>query len=200
MELVIKNGSNGNTAFVDSSKRLHTYSVTETASRYASETGDSFNINTGIINLTSDSKSAILYVKNNESRDMIIEGIYYLIGNSTGGTGDVLISVLRNPTAGTIVSGASDVEIKGVNRNFGSSKTLSADMYKGAEGNTLTDGDKVIETILNQSPQRVFINAGDIILQKGSSIGIEITPASSNTDVDVEAALSVHLYDSNANS
>jgi len=150
-----------------------------------------YNVNTGVVNLTSANKSAILYFKNTGINPIEIESLFYLIGNSTGGTGDMLISVLRNPTAGTIVSTASDVEMN-QNRNFASSNQLTANAYKGAEGNTFTDGDKVIESIFNQSPSRAAISVGIIRLEKGNSIGIDITPGTSNTSLDVEFAISLY--------
>jgi hypothetical protein len=178
---------------VDEKNRLRTFSITETESSNASIFGDSYNVNTGIINLTSANKSAVFYVKNNGDDDLIIDTLFYLIGNSTSGTGDVLISVLRNPTTGTIIDNAVDMEMAGVNRNFGSSKTLTADFYKGDEGNTFTNGVKVIESIFNQSPTRSAISVGALVIPKGSSIGVDMTPATGNTNLDVEFAASIYL-------
>ena len=191
--MIIESGQgNGDKAGVTSDNRLKTDGITFNRAEQAVEDGDGYNINTGTINLTSANKSAVLYVKNTGDDPLIIANIIYLIGNSTGGSGDVIVTVLRNPTAGTIVSGATDVEMAGVNRNFGSSKTLSALMYKGAEGNTLTDGDKILETILDQTPQRVPLSGvGPLDLPKGSSIGFDFTPATSNTSVNIQVALDV---------
>ena len=47
--------------------------------------------------------------------------------------------MLRNPTAGTIVSGASAVAMN-ANRNFGSANTATAAIYSGKVGGTLTGG------------------------------------------------------------
>lgn len=179
---------------VDSNNRMHTYSVIESSSAYASESGNAYNFNTGSITLTSASKSGVFYLKNNGDNAIVIENLFYILGNSTGGSGNVLISVRRNPTTGTLISGASAMEIAGVNRNFGSSKTLSVNAYKGAEGSTITDGTKILETILNQTAQRIALSAGDIIMPKGSSISIEITPATGNTSLAVEFAASVYEY------
>lgn len=192
MEIIDGSGS-GVRVKVGSDKRMWADTVQRGHNDQASLDGDSYNINTGVINLTSANKSAVLYVKNNESDDMIIENLFYLIGNSTGGSGDMLISVIRNPTTGTIIDNASAAEMAGINRNFGSSKTLTADIYKGAEGSTITNGTKLIESIVNQSATRIALSAGTIVLGKGNSIGFEITPGSGNTDLDVEFALAVHL-------
>lgn len=189
----IKDGTGqGYVAKVDENFRLYTSSVTVAKEDNSSLLGDSYNLNTGIINLTSANKSAGIYLSNNETRDIVITGIFYLIGNSTGGSGDMLITVLRNPTEGTIVSNEISVEINS-NRNFGSSNVLSASVYKGAEGYTFTNGTKILESIFSQSPTRSFINPGSIRLPKGTSIGVEITPASGNTSLDVEFAFAIHL-------
>jgi hypothetical protein len=191
---ILDGTGDGYLAKVTSGNRLLTSSITLEQSSSASFTGDAYNANTGIINLTSADKSAVFYMKNNENdNDIVIDALFYLIGNSTGGSGDMLITVLRNPTAGTIVSNASDMEMSGVNRNFGSAKTITGDFYKGAEGNTFTNGNKIIESIFNQSATRAAIGVGAIILTPGSSIGIDITPATSNTSVDVEFAASLYV-------
>jgi hypothetical protein len=190
---IIDGTGGGYRAKVNSQNRLFTDSVQRSDSSNASLNGDSYNINTGIVNLTSANKSAVLYVKNNETNDLFLENIFYILGNSTGGSGDVLITILRNPTTGTIISSPTDVEMAGINRNFGSAKTLTADMYVGAEGNTFTDGTKVIETVLSGAGQRIPLSAGTIVIPKSSSIGFDITPPASNSSMDVEIALAVHL-------
>jgi hypothetical protein len=179
-------------AQVDSENRLRTNAISRNISGNSSLLGNSYNINTGVINLTSANKTAVVYVKNTGTDKIIVENLFYLIGNSTGGSGDMLITVLRNPTAGTIVDTATPVEMN-VNRNFGSSQTLTANAYKGVEAATFTDGDKVIESIFNQSATRAALNVGTIVLTQGTSIGIEITPATGNTSLDVEFALAVHV-------
>jgi hypothetical protein len=186
-------GGKGYSAEVDSENRLRTFSIAEPEVFNASSLGNSYNFNTGVINLTSASKSAVFYIKNNGDSDLIITKLFYIIGNSTAGTGDVLVTVLRNPTTGTIISNAVAMEMDGVNRNFGSSKNLTTDSYKGAEASTFTNGDKIIESIIDQSPTRVSVEVGGLVIPRGTSIGIDITPATSNSSLDVEFAASVYI-------
>ena len=186
-------GGKGYSAEVDSENRLRVFSIAEPEVFNASSLGNSYNFNTGVINLTSASKSAVFYIKNNGDSDLIITQLFYLIGNSTAGTGDVLVTVLRNPTTGTIISNAVAMEMDGVNRNFGSSKNLTTDSYKGAEASTFTNGDKIIESIIDQSPTRVSVELGGLVIPRGTSIGIDITPATSNSSLDVEFAASVYI-------
>ena len=184
----------GVNAEVDSNQRLHTDAVTFSRAELEVELGNAYNINTGTIALTSASKSSVLYVKNNENEPLVIESLIYLLGSSTGGTGECVITVIRNPTAGTIVSNAVDCEMAGVNRDFGSNQTLNADMYKGAEGDTITASDgKAIESILPIAQRHRLGGVGDIVLEKGSSIGIEITPPPGNTGMNAQFAMSVFV-------
>jgi len=178
----------GNKLKIDSSNRAYTFSVTENVSNNATKLGNSFNVNTGVITLTSANESAIMYFKNNEDVSVHIDAIAVGLGPSTGGTSATIpnITVVRNPTAGTIVSGATAVDFNS-NRNFGSSRTLTVDAYKGAEGNTMTGGNDHI-LFFQSSGGRLFATI-DEELQKGDSIGIKITPQASNTSMDVYAAL-----------
>ena len=186
-------GGKGYSAEVDSENRLRVFSISEQEVDNASSLGNSYNFNTGVINLISASKSAVLYIKNNGDPDLVLTQLSYSMGNSTGGTGDVLVTVLRNPTTGTIISNAVDMEVGGVNRNFGSSKSLTTDSYKGAEASTFTNGVKITDTIINQAPIRVAIELGGISIPKGSSIGIDITPATSNSNVNIVLDASIYI-------
>jgi hypothetical protein len=190
-EEIIDGSGNGYRAKVDFAKRLHVDAITFGRSEQEVELGNGYNINTGKINLTTANKSAVLWFQNNEDDELVITNIFYILGNSNS-NGDTLITILRNPTAGTIVSGAVDADMPGINRNFGSSKTLTATSYKGAEGNTLTDGVKLIESIV-QSGKRTILNVGDLVLTKGASVGFEITPPLSNTSMDIQIAFSCFI-------
>lgn len=192
---IIKDGTGtGNAVKIDSSNRLHTVAVSTPRNHQAVDSGKAFNINTGIITLTSASKSAVLYFKNTGTQNISIPTLFYLIGNSTGGSGDALVTVLRNPTAGTIVSGATNVEIN-ANRNFGSATSLNSDAFKGTEATTFTDGTKVIESIFNQSAARAALDIGTIVLKPGNSIGIDFTPATGNTALNIEIAFECFIED-----
>ena len=92
-EQIIDGTGSGKKAMVDKDNRLHTHAVSETIVENSSKNGDSYNINTGTINLTSATKSAVLYFKNNGNFDLHIANIGYLLGNSTDGTGDIILGV-----------------------------------------------------------------------------------------------------------
>ena len=133
-------------------------------------------------------------MKNNESTDLHITAIAVGFGASAGGSGDPnLITIIRNPSLGTIVSNATDVDINS-NRNYGSTNVLSVDAYKGATGSTMTDG---VDHILfyQGSSGRLFAPIEEQ-LPPTKSIGVKITPQSGNTSLNIYAALICHLEDS----
>jgi len=192
MAETIRDGTGGGyVAKVDSSNRLHTNAVTLNEQEEALKIGDAYNINTGIITLTNDSDTPILYVKNNNGSAMHIKTIAVGVGATTGGSGINTITVIRNPTAGTIISGATNVDINS-NRNYASSNTLSDVLaYKGATGNTMTDGDDHI-IFFQGNNGRLFAGIEEYI-PKGTSMGIKFNPGSGNTSVDVYCALILHV-------
>jgi hypothetical protein len=197
MSLTLKDGTgSGNEVKVDSNNRAHTYSVTIAESNQANEDGNAYNINTGDITLTNATETPVFYIKNNEDADLHITAFALHAGSTTGGTTseDIKWTVVRNPTAGTIISNANDVDINS-NRNFGSSNTLLTNSYKGATGETMTDGDNHI-VIKSTNQSRVFATIDELI-PKGSSIGIKCTPQTSNTSMTIYAAAICHLENGN---
>ena len=179
-------------AKVDPENRLSTTAVTTLSKNQANEEGRAFNINTLDVTLTTASKSAVFYIKNNEDDPLHIPKFTYIIGTSTGGTGDFKVEILRNPAAGTIISTATVVGIVS-NRNYGSSNILTADAFKGAEGATLTDGAKSVSTILANTGSIYSVDSGEFILAKGSSLGIEITPPTGNTSLAIQIAIECYI-------
>jgi hypothetical protein len=186
---IIDGTGSGNRAKVDEHKRLHVDAITFGRSEQEVELGNAYSVNTGSFSLTTANKSACLYMKNDEDFDLVLTIMVYIFGNSNA-NGDCTIDVLKNPTTGTLIDGAVAAEMAGVNRNFGSSLSLKTTtlVYKGAEGNTFTDGTKLISSIV-QTPSRTPIIVGDIVLPKGSSIGFDVTPPTSNTAMDIQLGL-----------
>ena len=197
MSILEDGKGSGKKAGIDNVNRLLTRAVTLEEKDLSASTGDKYNINTGDITLTDATITSVLYIKNNEDRDLVITGLIYNLGNSTGGSGDGVIDVYRNPTAGTIVTDAVAVDVgTGVsaNQNFGSNKTLTVDAYKGdTADNNFTDGSVTIYTRLSSAAGRTVIALGAIVLPKGSSIGISYTPPASNTSQTIQIAAACYL-------
>jgi hypothetical protein len=183
MSFEIQDGAGtGSRAKVDSDKRLHVNSVTRTQDEQAALLGVAYNLSTGSVSLTSGSQSCVAYMKYNGDDPFVIKEIIIIPSASTSGTGNASITILRNPTTGTIVNNA--VAFTSVNnRDFSSSNTIAndADIFKGAEGDTLTDGDSFAFTTRDNFDIPINFDAANIILRKGNSIGVCITPPTGNT-------------------
>jgi hypothetical protein len=189
---MIRDGKGGGyLARVDDENRLRVFGTTQSEDYAATKAGRSYNINTGIITLTDSVDTPVIYFKNTGTDPFHITAIAVGLGPSTGGSGGIpKITVVRNPTAGTIIDTPVAVDIES-NRNFGSPLTLNADIYKGATGKTMTDGtDHII--FFQASGGRLFATIDEYITT-GKSIGIKIDPQPSNTSQDVYVALVGHL-------
>lgn len=188
----------GNEAAVDGRGRILSSSLVETESNYATSLGLKYNINTGDITLTNSVKTSVLYFKNNDNRDVVVDALIYNLGSSNSGSLDCVIDVIRNPTAGDIITNANDVLVgpnENANLNFGSSNTIEALAYKGATGETALSGGGVVITTRNPSPSgRIFISpGGGFILPKGTALGVDFTPSTGNVTQIVQIALNVHV-------
>jgi len=187
----------GKEAGVDSRNRVLSASLSDTESNYHTTLGLKFNINTGDIPITNDDELTVLYFKNNDNRAVVIDALIYNLGNSTGGAGDLTINVVRNPVSGDIITNALAPEVgQGVeaNLNYGSTNTLNADVFKGAQGDVLITGGNVNVLTRKTSPGTVPISpGGGVILPKGSSIAFNYKPQTGNTSQIVQFAFNTYV-------
>jgi hypothetical protein len=200
MDIYIADGEgNARSAGVDSRYRLKVAALIETESNYATTRELKFNINTGDIELAG-TKTTVLYFKNNELNNVIIDTLIYNLGTSAGGSGDILLDVIRNPTVGDIITNANDVQLgTGIeaNLNYSSNRVLECLAYKGASGETpVTDG---LEQILTRNPNtsgRIPISpGGGLLLGRGNSLAINYTPPVGNTSQFCQFALNVYVQE-----
>lgn len=195
MSEFIKDGTGtGNRLRVDVNNRAHALAVSVP---YDSEAGIEqrlFNVNTGTISLTSDSASTVFYIKNTGTTPWVIPRVFFNLGNSTGGSGDVFIEIIKNPSAGTIVSAGTNFTPK--NFDISSARILVGDFKKGAEGSTVTDGESFAETI-SSSVGRVLIPFAGIVIRQGSSIAARVTPPPGNTSMNLNAGANLFEYEIN---
>jgi len=180
---IIKDGSGaGSEAKVDVNNRLHTKSASTDDIGVATLVGDAFTISSGIVNLTSDCCSQILYFTNNECSSIVLTEFTIIVGNSTCGAAadDFKLRFTFCPTGGTIVccgtvSGA-------LNFNLSSSSILCSTVRVGSEGRTITGG---------AGGQDLFPDTGRYLvptrltLGKGDSLALGIEPPTGNTSVNV---------------
>lgn len=170
----------GNSAGVDRTNRLLVRNVSETIFQNAAEEGEAFFIGTPIITATTAGESALIYIKNNEDNQLVL-GSFFLIAEATasGSPNMFRINWYRNPTS--ISSGTA---IPALNQNFGSSNTLDADIEYGAEGSTVTGG-SLAATLSFPIGQFNQLDA-NLVLEKGSSLAITVTPPAGNTNMPVQ--------------
>lgn len=189
---IIQDGTGSGNRVRVSGNRMFAHTVTQTEAAHAASESDAYNINTGTIGLTTSTASGILYLKNNEANDIVIEALAVGVG-SAGTTTDVsTITLVRNPTGGTLISGATAVDMN-QNRNFGTSKTLTADAYKGAEGSTVTGGNNIAQFYLGAGG-RLFAGI-DFVLTRGDSVAVTIDTNTTSGTTNVYAAFVCFLQD-----
>lgn len=178
----------GFNAGVSINNRLLTLGVNESLFVYSAEEGDAYFVGSPLITLTDATESAILYLKNNEDDLVIIENFFATAEASTGGTSNNFrLNFYKNPTS--ISSGTTFVPL---NQNFASSDTLDADAEYGAQGSTQTGGS--LAGILSL-PLESFNNIpANLVLGKGSSVAITVTPPASNTSMAVQASFRAIIY------
>jgi hypothetical protein len=196
----IKDGTgSGKVAKVDNNNQLHTFSVTETENQQSTRLGNSYNLNTGTIGLTSSTASGVMYFKNDEApvngeSSFIIDAIAIGIDNQGTQAGACNITIVRNPTGGTLISNAVAVDMN-QNRNFGSSKELDSLVYKGVEGDTLTGGNDIALFYQNVGTRAYY--SIDMEVPKGSSIGVKIDTQTTSGTTNLYVAIIGHRVEGN---
>jgi len=137
-----------------------------------------YTISTGFISLTTTaSYSGVLWIKNTdtEGRDMFIEHIRVCgTGAGTMSMEALQCIVYRNPTTGTLISGASAAYK--ANNNFGSANEFNGVAYKGVDANTITNGDWFTQFTTHIPGHSVVDFNDSIILPKNASIGFALKP------------------------
>lgn len=180
----------GYVAGVDSKNRLITSTINETTFQHASEQGDAFFLGTPSITLTNAAESAVFFIENNEDQPLIIGEFFITADATTGGTPNMFkVSWYKNPTniSGTLSSS--------LNQNFGSSNELDATIRFGAQGAGVSGG-TLVATLSFPIGQFNRLEA-NLVLEKGSSFAITITPPTGNTSMPVIFGARSILFDRN---
>lgn len=179
-------------AKVDSNLRLRTQTVQETEQEHASDIGNAYNINTKYITITAG--SGLLYLKNLEDQDYILDSIALGVGKILGGgavTDEGELILYKNPTSGDLLSGETADIVE--NRNAGSGNTLSATVLKGADGDTVVGGTEV--ALFQQGVSGRFFASFPFTVPKNSSVALHYEPNLSSGSLRVYAAFIGHLKD-----
>jgi hypothetical protein len=188
-------GGGGNRAIVDEGNRLLTRAVFEPEIDYQSDSGNSYNFNTGApFDIGANNSSAVVFMKNTDQiYNLVVTAFIYNLGIAasglTDGTEFTNIVVVRNPTA---IS--SSTAVVPVNRNHGSTNLLNGTFSKGAGGATFTGGNDMIETLIaGVTGGRSFISVGSVILKPNNSIGVRYEAHATTSQQYVQFAASMYL-------
>jgi len=179
---------------INKENRIFASSVTSTESDHNADKGNKYNMNTGDITVTNATETTVFYMRNDNDHPVFITALIYNLGATTGGGGDVVIDVIKNPLTGDIIDNANAVEMNS-NQNFGDTSVFTGGVYKGATGETLVDGSKTISTRSASNTGRIFISLGAMILAKGSSMAINYTAPTGNTSQTIQVAASCFIQD-----
>jgi hypothetical protein len=142
-------------------------------------TGDGYQIASTPVSFTGPTGSAVLYTKNDDDRDFVLDRAVLILGSAVGAgtTDDWTFQVLRNPTSGSIIDNAVAAGIS--NSNHGSANIPTGLNYKGVQEDTFVDGSGAPQPI-KQSIDRIILPLGRR-LPKGTSIGFKLTPPDRTT-------------------
>jgi hypothetical protein len=187
----IKDGKGtGKLAEVDGSNKLQTRAVSSTSTQDAMSNGYAFNINTGDVASLADGESAMLWVENKQNEDMIIDAVAFGARGAAAASNDYhLITIVRNPTSASFSTACDMIE----NRDFGSAKDLSdSDIYKGANGATLTGGDSIAQLYAGYGRSYFTV---DFKIPKNSTMGIKVDYSVSSGTATSYVALIGHLVE-----
>lgn len=181
----------GYSAGVDDRNRLLTATINETAVQHAAESGDAYFIGTPFITATTATESAIFYLENNEDRPLNLQEFFLIAESTTGGSPSMFrISWYKNPTS--ITSGTTT---QALNQNFGSSNELDCTAQFGRQGSTVVGGG--LAAILSFPIGQFNRLDANLVLEKGSSFALTVTPPPGNTSMQVQFGARTFLFDKN---
>lgn len=177
--------SGGPRAKVDTDNKLHVQSLSIPYDDFAVLAGDSFGISSGIVNLTGSTRTDLLYFKNEDNFDIVLNQFDIGIGASTGGVNkDWQFVVISNPQdQGTLVN-----PLFVVNNNVGSSKILNLTGATGTNGTTVTGG---IPFSILVAGEGSVIRDQNVVIPPGGSFAVGFTPPSGNTSANVIIGINV---------
>lgn len=174
----IVDGRTGKTAEVDARNRLSTAAVAKTAAIDASLNGDTFFITTGSVNLTNDTISWLLYVKNDDTVPWVVASLAASYGASDG-VGDAINQFNVGATGGTLIDAGTDAPA--INLNIGSPKQLAVTAKLGVEGSTLTNGVNTPPTLVPAGMIIREFQAAPVVIPPGAAFAAGYQPPSGNT-------------------
>jgi len=180
-----------NAVHVDDEGKIQARAVSISEQSSKSLSGDTYNINTGELILTNDTRTPLFTIKNvGEEKPMVITRFFVTFLPSSGGSGSVHASVESSVSGGTLLAEETSPLM---NFNFGSSKVPAAELRIGATGLTATGGILSLEFLFTGDNQRHLISFDAIILPRGASATFFLTAPPGNTSMIVEAGANIYI-------
>ena len=181
----------GNSVGVTSNNRILTSTIAESQFQYAAEEGDAYFFGTPIITASGTTETGLIIVTNNEDVPVIIGNFFFIAEEAASGSPSMFrANWYKNPTA--INNGTS---FSPLNQNFGSSKTLDVTAEYGSTSTTApTGGDGLVATLSFPVGQFTDFDA-NLVLEKGSSVGVSVTPPAGNTNMPVQVGFRTIKYE-----
>jgi len=175
MRIEGKSSSSGNINELEigSTGRASVDAVAISQRLHSAHHGDAYWIHSHYVSLTTTgSFSGIMYLKNTHSENNVHLST---VRTCCSEIGAFKWQAIKNPTAGTLITGGTSVTP--VNSNFTSNRDMTATAIKGADGLDITDGE-MMGTWTDGGPgHSVSEIDGTIILGPGDSIAIECQPS-----------------------
>lgn len=190
MATTIQDGSGkGFQTKVDETNRLFTRSINEDLQLEAAINGDNYFVGTPYLTQTSATENGLLFFQSSEDMPLFATTFSSQARYTTGGAFNnylinIYVGIAESSLTGTWV------DFTPPNLNFGSSKTLSGTFkYGSPAGATGFTGTPRIQLAF---PINVYnqINT-NLIIQKGQTVLLTVTPPTSNTAMPVQFGLAI---------
>lgn len=180
-------------AKINQENRLLTQTISETEFDNATSVGESYNINTEFLTITGNTETPLLYIKNNNDRNLVLSA-FFIGTDADSGTATrlSLLRVYKNPTSGTLISSGTD--ITPVNRNFGSSNEFGGIAKKGGDGFTISGFESTPVLYQTQGTKQRNFGTVQLVLPKGSSVVVTYQQYGL-TQNDIYVGFQVYLSD-----
>lgn len=189
MSNLIEDGTGrGYLAEVDMTNRLRVESIGIPERIEAVNNGDAYEIGAPPVTFTGTAETGLIYVQNNDPRDLIIERWEFSSAESTGGTSGVTLLRLYKDATGVTNSSPGGA----VNSNFGSSKALAVDVEIGNGSTSAVSGGTLFgAAYIEIAKQSLF--EGPWELPRGKAIALSVTPPTGNTSMPLGVRIITHL-------
>ncbi len=171
--VVIKDASTGQTAAVDSDRRLATFAITESQFEDAAEDGNAYAWVTPVIHNTADGVTLILIKNTNPISELHIEKMWVSVTTNAG-------IIAHFPTSEVTPTGTT---VTGVNLNTQSSNSADATAVHSETNNV--QGNIIWHTFPEAGESEIVEFDGAIILGQNSSFAIDLVSGTLRSQVTI---------------